>query len=121
MTNAPSSRWTSFFKYLLTLKSLLLLLYFHQYLRELPYSSLIVQTFHSPLSFSSNSLTVLGTLIPILGVQYSFLHPTSTYVIFVTIDVVSLTIQAIGGGIASSADTLAGANQGGYIMAGGVL
>jgi hypothetical protein len=64
---------------------------------------------------------LLGVLIRNLGQQYSKLDPKTYVWIFCSGDLLSLIIQGAGGGIAASANTLSGANTGGYIMAGGVI
>jgi hypothetical protein len=48
--------------------------------------------------------------------KYAFVHPLSYTVLFVVGDIVSLVVQAIGGGTASAAETLEDANRGGYVM-----
>jgi hypothetical protein len=53
--------------------------------------------------------------------KYSFIHPLSYTVVFVTGDVISLVIQAVGGGQASAAETLEDANKGAKVMVGGVM
>lgn len=75
----------------------------------------------SPAFLAAGNYVLLSRLILILGKEYIFLHPSSYTFLFVTGDVISLVIQAVGGGIASSAPDLQGANNGGYIMVGGVM
>lgn len=48
--------------------------------------------------------------------RYAFVHPLSYTILFVTGDIISLVVQAIGGGQASAAETLEEANKGGYVM-----
>ena len=48
--------------------------------------------------------------------RYTFVHPLSYTVLFVAGDIISLVVQAIGGGQASAAVTLEEANKGGYVM-----
>jgi hypothetical protein len=56
-----------------------------------------------------------------LSGPYSILTPRSFAIIFMTADFVCLVVQGAGGGIAGTADTTAGANNGAYIMTGGVV
>ncbi|KAK9896210.1 RTA1-domain-containing protein [Cystobasidium minutum MCA 4210] len=62
----------------------------------------------------------LGYLIRFLGPQYCRFNPTFYSVIFVLGDLASLIVQAIGGGQASAAETLQGANDGARVMYSGV-
>lgn len=67
-------------------------------------SSLII----APAFMAAGNYILLGRIIPVLGTRYSFIHPLSYTIVFVTGDVISLVIQAIGGGKASAAETLDG-------------
>lgn len=53
--------------------------------------------------------------------QYSSIKPLTYTIFFIIGDLVSLTIQAVGGGLASAANTLNGANNGAKIMVAGVI
>lgn len=64
---------------------------------------------------------MLGNLIRSFGPQYCRFNPQTYKGVFVTGDILSLVIQAAGGGIAAGADTLEGSNNGGYIMVGCAL
>jgi hypothetical protein len=48
--------------------------------------------------------------------RYSFIHPLSYTVLFVTGDAVSLIVQAVGGGIAAGGQTLEETERGADIM-----
>lgn len=63
----------------------------------------------------------LGYLIRLLGPQYCRFNPTLYAIVFVIGDLASLIIQAVGGGQASAADTLKGANDGAHVMVAGVI
>ncbi|KAJ9114918.1 hypothetical protein QFC20_001291 [Naganishia adeliensis] len=83
-------------------------------------SSLII----APAFMAAGNYILLGRIIPVLGTKYSFIHPLSYTIVFVLGDLVSLVVQAIGGGKASAAETLdavTGANAGAKVMVGGVL
>ncbi|KAG7562682.1 hypothetical protein FFLO_01842 [Filobasidium floriforme] len=75
----------------------------------------------SPAFLQAGCYIALGRIIPVLGPKYAFVHPLSYTVLFVVGDIVSLVVQAIGGGTAASGETLEEANRGGYIMLGGVI
>lgn len=55
------------------------------------------------------------------GEQYSRFHYKTYAAVFISGDVVSLVVQATGGGMAASADTYEGAETGAKIMVGGVM
>lgn len=61
---------------------------------------------------------LLGKIIKTFGPQYCRFNTKTYAIIFICGDVISLVIQAVGGGMASAADTLEGANNGAYIMVG---
>lgn len=63
----------------------------------------------------------LGILTRLLGPQYCRFNPTLFAITFIIGDAASLIVQAIGGGQASAADTLQGANEGARVMYIGVL
>lgn len=48
-------------------------------------------------------------------------YPEIDAIIFLVADFIALGVQGAGGGIASSAATLEGANNGGRIMLGGII
>nr|ODN92267.1 hypothetical protein L204_05366 [Cryptococcus depauperatus CBS 7855] len=58
----------------------------------------------APVFFSGWCYTLLGIAIHTLGQQYSLLRPKTYIAVFVTCDVISLVLQAIGGGWAASVD-----------------
>ena len=82
---------------------------------------------------------ILPKIINELGVEYSRMSPRlcecklSTHlalwlihvsidpIIFISADVTALVIQAVGGAMASIADTLDGAERGGRTMLGGII
>jgi hypothetical protein len=80
-------------------------------------SSLII----APAFMAAGNYILLGRIIPVLGTRYSFIHPLSYTIVFVVGDVISLVIQAIGGGQASAAETNKAANDGAKVMVGGVM
>lgn len=70
----------------------------------------------SPAFIQGGLYVLLGRIIPILGAQYSFIHPVSYTIIFVIGDMISLIIQAVGGGRASAAETNEAADNGAMVM-----
>ncbi|KAI0179022.1 RTA1-domain-containing protein [Hypoxylon sp. FL1284] len=82
----------------------------------------IVTLIIGPVFYTAALYVLLGNLIIILGRNYSLLSAKMYTIIFVTCDVISLIIQAVGGAMASMAsgdhkDTKPGTN----IMVGGVI
>ncbi|CEL59946.1 putative protein C17G6,02c OS=Schizosaccharomyces pombe (strain 972 / ATCC 24843) GN=SPAC17G6.02c PE=4 SV=1 [Rhizoctonia solani AG-1 IB] len=64
---------------------------------------------------------ILPKIINELGTEYNRMPARLYSTIFITADVTALVIQAIGGAMASIADTLDGAERGGRIMLGGII
>jgi len=56
----------------------------------------------APVFFSAYDYTLLGLAITKLGPQYSLLRPTLYIAFFLTADIISLILQAVGGGQAAS-------------------
>ncbi|KAJ3510368.1 hypothetical protein NLJ89_g4712 [Agrocybe chaxingu] len=81
----------------------------------------IIGTILGPTPLLAATFVISERLIERLGASYSRLSPKWYTILFITCDVVSLVIQGVGGGIAASAETLDGANQGGRIMLGGIV
>jgi len=70
----------------------------------------------SPAFIQGGLYVLLGRIIPVLGSRYSFIHPLSYTIVFVTGDMISLVIQAVGGGNAAAAETNEQADQGARVM-----
>lgn len=77
----------------------------------------------APVFFTAAIYVLLGRLIQILGRDSSILSPSLYLWIFCTCDVISLIVQAIGGGMASSASSQVGGNTalGTNIMVAGIV
>jgi len=90
-------------------------------LLKTPFQIQICCTIIAPTPLLAANFVIFGHIINRLGTQYSRLSPHLYTVIFCTCDVVSLVIQGVGGGIAATAPTLDGANQGANIMLGGIV
>lgn len=74
----------------------------------------------APVFFSAALYILLGRLIIHLGPTSSTISAKWYTIIFVTCDVVSLVVQAVGGAKASLADTVAEQDQGTHIMVAGI-
>lgn len=83
--------------------------------------SQIVTLIIAPVFFSAALYVLLGQLIQNLGRSSSFLSARWYTIIFCTCDVVSLVIQAVGGAMASMADTNEQQDRGTNIMEGGIV
>lgn len=51
-----------------------------------------------PVFFSAWDYTILGHCIKVLGPQYSLIKPNMYLIIFIIADIISLVLQAVGGG-----------------------
>lgn len=83
--------------------------------------SQIVTLIIAPVFFSAALYVLLGKLIHDLGRASSILSAKWYTIIFCTCDVVSLIIQAVGGAMASTADTDEQQDRGTNIMEGGIV
>ncbi|WWD16463.1 hypothetical protein CI109_100889 [Kwoniella shandongensis] len=68
-----------------------------------PFLQQIITLIIAPVFFSAWCYTILGLAINRLGQQYSALRPKWYLAIFITCDIISLVLQAVGGGWAASA------------------
>ncbi|KAJ7268620.1 RTA1-like protein, partial [Mycena rebaudengoi] len=76
-----------------------------------PFLMQITTTIISPTPLLAANFILLSRLGQRLGVSYFWLPPMWYTIIFLTCDNVALIVQGVGGGMASSADDLAGANR----------
>ncbi|KAJ7132563.1 RTA1 like protein-domain-containing protein [Mycena epipterygia] len=76
-------------------------------------------TILAPTPLLAASFTILSRIIQQLGTSYSLLTPKWYTRLFLPCDVLALVVQGVGGGMASSANDLAGAN-GAHVMLGGI-
>ncbi|KAJ7099860.1 RTA1-like protein [Mycena crocata] len=105
-----------------------------------PFMMQITSTIISPTPLIAVNFILLSWIVTRLGACYSWLSPAwctlpgilclsdtdflalhPDTIIFVSCDIVALVIQGAGGGIASSATTLSGANVGANIMLAGIV
>ncbi|KAJ7065674.1 RTA1 like protein-domain-containing protein [Mycena amicta] len=87
---------------------------------DTPFTMQISATIIAPTPLLAASFIIFSRVVQQLGVSYSVLSVRLYAWIFVSCDVVALVIQGLGGGLASAADTLEGANRGANIMLGGI-
>ncbi|KAG8797840.1 hypothetical protein FRB91_000777 [Serendipita sp. 411] len=87
-----------------------------------PFLMQITTTIISPSFMSAANFTILGFIIRKIGTQYSWLTPRWYLIIFITLDLASLVVQAIGGARASAAaENDEDADPGGRIMLYGIV
>lgn len=88
-----------------------------------PFLIQISTTIIAPTFLAAANFIILGTIITRTGAQYSRLPARWYALIFVTVDVIALVIQAIGGGMASAATQKEGGdpNKGGHVMLLGII
>ncbi|TFK73783.1 RTA1-like protein [Pluteus cervinus] len=86
-----------------------------------PFMIQISTTIMSPTFILAANFVMFGRIITWLGTGYSRL-PSKLYAkLFLSCDVISLIVQAVGGGMADAATTLEAANRGAHIMLGGIV
>jgi hypothetical protein len=82
----------------------------------------ITTTIISPSFMSAANFTILGAIIRRLGYRYSWLTPRWYLIVFISLDLISLVVQAIGGAKASTAaENNQNADPGGHIMLYGIV
>ncbi|KAJ7278443.1 RTA1-like protein [Mycena rebaudengoi] len=81
----------------------------------------ITTTMISPTPLLAVNFIVLAHIVQRLGTSYSWLTPKWYTIIFLTCDFVALTVQGVGGGMASSANSPPAANVGANVMLGGIV
>ncbi|KAJ6558859.1 RTA1-domain-containing protein [Mycena vulgaris] len=87
---------------------------------DTPFLIQITTTIIAPTPLLAASFMILSRVVQRLGTQYSLLTPKWFTVLFLPCDLIALVVQGVGGGMASSADDLAGANVGAHVMLGGI-
>ncbi|KAJ7112088.1 RTA1-like protein [Mycena epipterygia] len=85
-----------------------------------PFTIQISTTIIAPTPLLAASFIILSRVVQQLGTSYSLLTPKWYTLLFLPCDIIALVVQGVGGGIASSANTLSGANMGAHIMLGGI-
>ncbi|KAJ7120225.1 RTA1-like protein [Mycena epipterygia] len=85
-----------------------------------PFTIQISTTIIAPTPLLAASFIILSRVVQQLGTSYSLLTPKWYTLLFLPCDIIALVVQGVGGGMASSANTLAGANVGAHVMLGGI-
>ncbi|KAJ7433447.1 RTA1 like protein-domain-containing protein [Mycena galericulata] len=85
-----------------------------------PFLIQISTTIMAPTPLLAANFMILSRIIQRLGASYSLLSPKWYTILFLPCDIIALVVQGVGGGMASSANTLAGANVGANVMLGGI-
>ncbi|KAK7690653.1 hypothetical protein QCA50_005752 [Cerrena zonata] len=86
-----------------------------------PYLIQIVATIIAPTPFLGAIFMTFSRVTTRLGSQYSRITPGLYSRIFLTCDIISLVVQAVGGGMAASSNSVSTSNLGGKIMLGGII
>ncbi|CAE6519823.1 unnamed protein product [Rhizoctonia solani] len=81
----------------------------------------ICTTIIAPSFMTAAMFLILPKIVNELGMEYSHMVPRLYSVIFISVDVTALVIQAVGGAMASIAETPDDAERGGRIMLGGII
>nr|GAT60395.1 predicted protein [Mycena chlorophos] len=81
-----------------------------------PFLIQICCTVIAPTPLIAVNFILLSWVVTRLGSVYSRLTPIQYAIVFLSCDIIALVVQAVGGALASAANTLAGANQGANIM-----
>ncbi|KAJ6597470.1 RTA1-domain-containing protein [Mycena vulgaris] len=88
---------------------------------SIPFTIQISATIISPTPLLAVNFILLSKIVGRLGPSYLWLPPRWSSIIFLACDSIALTIQGVGGGMASSANDLKHANIGGNVMLGGIV
>ncbi|KAL7418454.1 hypothetical protein Q5752_006912 [Cryptotrichosporon argae] len=88
---------------------------------DTPYLMQICVLIIAPVWFSGYCYTALGQAITRLGPEYSILPPRWYFALFLFADIVSLVLQAVGGGMAASALSGQSTVRATHIMLGGIV
>ncbi|KAF8164613.1 RTA1 like protein-domain-containing protein, partial [Mycena galopus ATCC 62051] len=87
---------------------------------DTPFLIQISTTIMAPTPLLAAIFIILARVIHQLGTSYSLISPKWYTILFLPCDMIALVFQGVGGGMASSADTLAGANMGANVMLTGI-
>jgi len=86
-----------------------------------PFMIAICTTIIGPTPLLAANFAIVERIIRRLGTSYSRLSPMSYMIVFSSCDFVSLVVQGVGGGLASTANTPSGARMGANVMLGGIV
>ncbi|KAJ7076668.1 RTA1-like protein [Mycena belliarum] len=87
---------------------------------DTPFLIQISTTIIAPTPLLAATFIIFSRVVKQLGTSYSMLTPKWYTILFLPSDVIALVVQGIGGGMASSANDLAGAGTGAKVMLGGI-
>ncbi|KAF8162184.1 RTA1 like protein-domain-containing protein [Mycena galopus ATCC 62051] len=87
---------------------------------QTPFIIQISTTIIAPTPLLAATFVIMARIIQQLGTSYSQLTPMRYTMVFLPCDIIALVVQGVGGGMASSAPDLAGANRGADVMLGGI-
>jgi len=88
----------------------------------IPYEIQITTTIIAPTPLVAANFIILGRIVSILGAQYSRLTPRLYTIVFCSCDLISLTVQAVGGAMAADAASSGDdPSPGGNVMLGGII
>ncbi|KAJ7219802.1 RTA1 like protein-domain-containing protein [Mycena haematopus] len=85
-----------------------------------PFIIQICATIIAPTPLLAATFMIMSRIVGQLGTSYSWLTPKWYTILFLPCDLIALVVQGVGGGMASSASDLTGANQGANVMLGGI-
>ncbi|KAF7341318.1 hypothetical protein MVEN_01868100 [Mycena venus] len=85
-----------------------------------PFTIQISTTIIAPTPLLAASFMIMARIVERLGSSYSLLTPKWYTILFLPCNIIALVVQGVGGGMASSASDLAGANRGANVMLGGI-
>ncbi|KAG8927881.1 hypothetical protein FRC02_007633 [Tulasnella sp. 418] len=88
-----------------------------------PFLIQMTTTIIAPSFMTAAMFIILGQIMTVIGVEYSRLRPKTFGIVFISADILALTIQAVGGAIASknAKDDPHGAEVGAQIMLAGIF
>ncbi|KAG9048665.1 hypothetical protein FS837_012293 [Tulasnella sp. UAMH 9824] len=78
-------------------------------------------TIIAPSFMTAAMFIIMGRIINLVGAEYSRLRPRTYSILFITADLISLVVQAVGGAAAASAETPEAAERGANIMVAGII
>ena len=94
-------------------------------IRTNPFNLSIFLTYFIPLGLGPAFLTAsiyltLARVVVVYGTQYSYFRPRTYTIVFVTFDITSLIVQAVGGSLTASAETEADRQKGVDVLIAGL-
>ncbi|KAJ7323665.1 RTA1-like protein [Mycena albidolilacea] len=87
---------------------------------DTPFTIQISTTIIAPTPLLAATFMIISRIVEWLGASYSRLTPKWYTILFLPCDIIALVVQGVGGGMASTATDLDGANVGANVMLGGI-